>query len=137
MIISNEIKTRKIELTKIEAIQQYLPSYQFEIKLETENIRAKIVNFTWISEEEIDNFLVELDRLDRERKGLAELNSLSPGEFSLIFKAIDKLGHIAVSLNFSEQDKTANDYSYNLGIEFQTDPTILQQVIADIKRLKE
>lgn len=135
MTISNEIKSRTIELLKIESAREHFPSHKIEIKLATENLKSNFSNYTWISDADVETFISQLDNLDKTRKGKAILTSMSPGEFELSFKSIDNLGHITVGLIFSKQDRVNNDYSYEIKVEFQTDPTILPDVINGIREL--
>jgi hypothetical protein len=122
---------------KIESVKEHYPSHKIEIKLQTENLRAHFDNFIWISDENVEAFVTQLDNLDKTRKGKATLTSMSPGEFELTFKPIDDLGHIAVGLLFNKQDRINHDYSFEIKVEFQTDPTILPTVLKDIKRLAD
>ena len=137
MKITNEIKSRFIELSVVESVKEHYPSYRIEISLETENIKSNFNNFIWISEEDIDSYILGLENLDKTRNGKAELNSMSPGELSLLFKTIDNLGHLAVELKIRKEDRISKDYSYDLIIEFQVDPTILSSVVSDLKKIKK
>jgi len=137
MKISNEIKSRFIELSVVEAVKEHYPTYRIEIRLETENIKSNFSNYIWISEEDIDTFILGLENLDETRDGQAELNSMSPEELRLLFKAIDNMGHLAVELKIRKEDRISKDYSYDINIEFQVDPTILPYVIKDLKKIKE
>lgn len=133
MRISNENKTRTIELIKIESVKEHYPSYKIRIKVDTENIKTDFDNFIWISETDIDTFLKELEILDRERKGEAVLNGMSPNEFSLVLKPIDLLGHLSIGFKLVKEDRIDKDYSYDIKVDFQIDPTILPKLIADFK----
>jgi hypothetical protein len=102
MVIANEVKTRLIELFKTESVTERYPSHKVRISLRTENIKADFDEYIWISEESIEEFLGALQALDKERKGIAELHSMSPGEFKLVFAPADLLGHLSVSLDFKK-----------------------------------
>ena len=131
MNITNELKTRKIGLVKLESVKVHYPSHRFEIHIQTEDIQAKFNNNIWLSEFDIEKFLDNLSILDKDRKGQAKLESMSPGEFQLIFKAIDGLGHLAVICQFMKEDRINNDYSQDVKIEFQIDPTSLNSTRID------
>lgn len=92
MKISNEIKSRFIELSVVEAVKEHYPTYRIEISLETENIKSSFSNYIWISEEDIDTFILGLENLDETRDGQAELNSMSPEELRLLFKNYRQYG---------------------------------------------
>ena len=128
MTIENEVKNRRIEFTRIESIKEHFPSHRVQIGIETENIKTNFNNSIWLSDEDIGKFLVELDALDRSRKGEATLKSMSPGEMTLTFRPIDNLGHLSVSLRFVKEDKASSDYSFDVKVEFQIDPTSLTAV---------
>ena len=135
MIIANEIKTRLIELSRTESVTEHYPSHKVRISLRTENINANFDEYIWISDESIDQFLTALQVLDKERKGIAELHSMSPGEFKLIFAPVDVLGHLSVSLDFKKVDRVHDDYFYHVHVKFQVDPTSLSGVIRDMRLL--
>jgi hypothetical protein len=128
MIIENEIKTRKIEFIRIESVKERYPSHRVQIGIETENIKTDFNKHIWLSDTDIEKFLIELDALDRFRKGEATLESMSPGEMTLTFKPIDNLGHLSVSLRFIKEDQINRDYSFDVKVEFQIDPTSLTTV---------
>ena len=137
MIIENELKTRKIVFTKIESVFENYPSHQIQICVETENIKTDFNNYIWLSNDDIEKFLAELDELDKSRKGQAILESMSPGEMTLVFKPIDNLGHLSVGLQFIKEDRINNDYSFDIKVEFQIDPTSLNTVKNETIRLME
>ncbi len=135
MKITNEIKSRKIELIVIESVTEHFPSFQVQIIVETENIKTSFDNWVWISASDIEDFILSIDNLDQTRKGQAKLCSLSPGEFELTLKPIDLLGHIAVNLHFIKEDRIVNDYSFDIKVEFQIDPTSLQKIKMDMNKI--
>lgn len=135
MQITNEFKTRKIDFIKIESVKEYYPSYHIQIKIETENIRTSFNNYIWLSEADIDKFLAELETLDKNRTGQAILQSMSPEEMELIFQTIDNLGHLSVACYYKKEDTIARDYSYEIKVEFQIDPTTLINVRNEVLAL--
>lgn len=137
MIIENEIKTRKIEFTKIESVKEHYPSHRIQIDISTENIKANFNRNIWLSDADIEKFLVELDALNESRNGEATLGGMSPGEMTLIIKPIDNLGHLTVSLRFVHEDRVDFDYSWDVKVEFQIDPTSLVSVRNGLLRLME
>lgn len=137
MIIENEIKTRKIELTKIESVKEHYPSHRIQIEITTENIKTDFNNYIWLSDADIEKFLIELDELDKSRKGDATLESMSPGEMALTFLPLDNLGHLSVSLRFVKDDRIDKDYSFDVKVEFQIDPTSLISIKNGALKLME
>ena len=71
---------------------------------------------------------MDLETLDKNKAGQAILESMSPGELKLIFQAIDNLGHLSVMCHYKKEDSIAKDYSYEINVEFQIDPTSLPTV---------
>jgi hypothetical protein len=128
MQITNEFKTRKINFIRIESVKEHYPSYHIQIGIETENIQTNLRNYIWLGETDIEKFLVDLETLDKDRAGQAVLESMTPGELELTFQAIDNLGHLSVMCHYKKEDRIAKDYSYEIKVEFQIDPTSLPTV---------
>ena len=137
MTIENEIKTRRIKFTRIESVKEHYPSHRIKIDIETENIKAEFNNYIWLSDSDIEKFLFELDILDKSRKGQATLESMSPGEMTLTLKPIDVLGHLSASLRFIKEDRIDKDYSFDIMVEFQIDPTSLTKTRIESLKLME
>jgi len=128
MKITNELKTRNIEFFKTESEKGHYPSHQVQIHVKTENIQTNFKNHIWLSDADIKKLLLEIEDLDKYRTGQAVLESMSPGELKLIFQPIDSLGHLSVTLHFKKEDRINKDYSYEINVEFQIDPTSLATV---------
>jgi hypothetical protein len=135
MKITNELKTRNIDFLKIESVKEHFPSHRMQISVETENLHANFNNYIWLSEADIGQFLMELETLDKCRAGHAVLESMSPGELKLTFQAIDSLGHLSVALYYKKEDRIDKDYSYDIKVEFQIDPTSLPTVRNELLEL--
>lgn len=121
-------KTRKITFTRIESVKEHYPSCRVKIEIETENIRTDFNTYIWLRHPEIEKFIIEVDALDKSRKGEATLESMSPGEMMLTLKPIDDLGHLSVSLRLAKEDSINKDYSFDIKVAFQIDPTSLTVV---------
>jgi hypothetical protein len=137
MTIENEIKTRRIEFTRIESVKEHFPSHRIKINIETENIKADFNNYIWLSDSDIEKFLHELEILDKTRKGQATLQSMSPAEMTLTFEPIDVLGHLSASFRFLKDDRINKDYSFDIMVEFQIDPTSLPKARIESLKLME
>lgn len=135
MRITNELKTRQIDFTKLESMKEHFPSHHIEVRLETENLKGGFSNSIWLSDSDIEAFLIDLELLDSSRKGKAVLESMSPGELELVFKSIDNPGHLSVALQMVKEDPVNCDYSYNIRVEFQIDPTSLPLVGRELEEL--
>ncbi|MEQ9443418.1 MAG: hypothetical protein RIG62_30545 [Cyclobacteriaceae bacterium] len=136
MIIENEIKTRRIELTTVDSEKDYFPSYQLKIKLSTEEIQATFNRSIWISEADLDSFIVKLHDLETTRRGDEKLNSMSPGEFQLRFRNLDERGHLAVELQLMKKSYPDPEYSDLIKVEFEIDPTSLLNIVTGLNELK-
>lgn len=58
----------------------------------------------WVDQERLDAFLADLRRLEAERSGEAVLESWSPGEFHLAFRAVDGAGHIGAEVTLTRHE---------------------------------
>lgn len=128
MQVTNEFGTRRIGLIKVESVQDDYPSHRVRVEIETENIKTNFDNHIWLDETDIEIFLKDLERLDSNRTGKASLESIGSGDLRLIFQAVDILGHLSVTCSYRKDDKEAKDYSCDVTVEFQIDPTSLQTV---------
>lgn len=135
MKVQNELRNRTIDITVAELIMENYPSYRLEIGIDTENIKGNFKKYIWVSLGDLEDFISGLLELDKTRKGQVEIQGMSPREFTWFFKAIDNLGHLAIGINLMTQDRITNDYSYNIKVEFQIDPTALPLVISDLKKI--
>ena len=123
MIIENETKTRFIQLIVVDSELHYYPSYKLSVQLKTEEISAKFDRSIWVSEVDVQNFIQQLEALDKSRNGEAKLSSMSPDEFDLIIENLDTLGHLSVCLSLKKEATSILDYKDSLRICFEIDPT--------------
>jgi hypothetical protein len=135
MLIQNEIKSRSIELSVLESALDHYPSFRIQIHLVTEEFEGNFDRNIWISEADVESFINGLQKLDESRNGQETLNSMSPGEFHLGFKNIDKLGHLAVVLRIKKESSVDHTYHDDLKIEFEIDPTSLPKIINQLSQL--
>ena len=92
---------------------------------------------TWVDSTRLAAFLDELRVLDRQRRGVAELESISPGEFQLRIQSVDRKGHLAVGGRLVQRvhggDAGPHQHLVEFGFEF--DPSILPHVLAGFKEI--
>jgi hypothetical protein len=136
MTIQNEIGTRKIELNISDSEAVNYPSYRLKINLLTEELNAEFNRSIWISLTDLESFTQKLTELDKTRIGDEKLESMSPDEFYLRFRNIDKLGHLAVELKIRKLSPYQNDYSDLIKVEFEIDPTSLPKIINELNEIK-
>ena len=136
MTIQNEIGTRKIELNVSDSETENYPSYRLNINILTEEITAEFKRPIWIALTDLETFTQKLTELDKTRIGDERLESMSPNEFHLRFRNIDKLGHLAVELKVRKESPYQNDYSDLIKLEFEIDPTTLPKIIDELNEIK-
>jgi hypothetical protein len=105
-----------------------LPSYgdaYITISVHSNGFSGK--NDLWVGAEEFQEFCTSLVKLEKERKGEATLNSISPGKLSLKIYSVDSLGHLAISGTTGYE--VANiQHSLTFGFEFE--PSQLVKAVA-------
>jgi hypothetical protein len=136
MTIQNEIGTRKIELKVSDSETENYPSYRLNIKVLTEELNAEFKRPIWIALTDLELFTQKLTQLDKTRIGDEKLESLSPDEFHLRFRNIDKLGHLTVELKIRKKSPYQNDYSDLIKVEFEIDPTTFPKIIEELNEIK-
>lgn len=133
--ITNEYKTKVLELFVVETEQLHYPSFRLKIAVKTEEFEGRFDRNIWITASDLDHFVGKLTKLDESRSGYAELHSMSPEEFKIGFKNIDTLGHIAVVVELKKNSIPPSNYQDHLKFEFEIDPSILPQIINGLTNL--
>ena len=136
MTIQNEIGTRKIELNISDSELVNYPSYCLKINLLTEEFNAEFTRPIWIALTDLESFTNKLTELEKTRIGDEKLESMSPDEFHIRFRNIDKLGHLAVELKIRKSSPFQNDYSDLIKVEFEIDPTTFPRIINELNEIK-
>ena len=90
----------------------------------------------WVSRDAWSGFLSRLADLERERRGDAVLESISPGELRLRLFAIDRAGHMAaegeLAVYYYDAAGSANALSLRFGAaEFE--PTLLPALLKELR----
>ncbi len=90
----------------------------------------------WFHPDEFERFRVELEDLERSRKGEARLVTMSPGELDLVIRIVDSLGHVAVEGVVGRHVYAEHEY-YKLECRFgfPIDPTTLPGLLRDVRDL--
>jgi hypothetical protein len=81
----------------------------------------------WIEIRAWQKFVDSLTRLERDRRGEATVESMSPGEFRLIVRSIDSVGHVAVDGLLGKRGRPQTTTLSFSAIEF--DPTLLREFL--------
>ena len=96
MIIQD--RANAIELTLLERIPDDLPTpgdVRLRVKVEAEGFVG--LSEVWIEKPTLELFTQDLLALERTRDGEAVLKGVSPDEFILRLRSVDRAGHIAVN----------------------------------------
>lgn len=118
------------------------PSFSLSIETESRGF-AGANERVWFGRKAFNEFLNQLNALERKRQGEAFLRSMSyPSEYdSFHFKiySIDKLGHIALSTEIMQLEYIGGTpilVTNKVSITFQIDPTSLRSILADFRKLR-
>ncbi|WP_418510815.1 hypothetical protein [Corallibacter sp.] len=136
MTIQNEIGTRKIELNICDSELINYPSYRLNINILTEELNAEFTRPIWIALTDLEFFTQKLIELEKTRIGDEKLESISPEEFHIRFRNINKLGHLAVELKIRKSSSYQNDYSDLIKVEFEIEPTAFPRIINELNEMK-
>jgi hypothetical protein len=88
---------------------------------------------TWVPGEAWSAFVRELDELERTRQGKASLEAISPDELLLVFRSLDRAGHMAV-----EGFVGVRSGSHQMKLTFSSielDPTDLPRIVRELRAL--
>jgi len=102
------------------------------------NITVKVQGYSaadkaWVVVNDWRGFLSELQALERLRRGHATLQGASPRNLSLVIKATDRTGHVAVS-GFLGWD-TPDGFAQKLEFGFAFDAGMLPTVVRELEEL--
>jgi len=120
-----------VEISGWEIEGEEYPSFRCEVFAEAQGFQGK--NTVHFGKEDLDEFLVELEDLERTLTGTATLRSMSPDELVLTLKPKDRLGRVLVSVilrKYVSMDHGVEDYTVNISLE--TDQTVLSHIRSDL-----
>jgi hypothetical protein len=87
---------------------------------------------------ELERFLVDLERLERDRRGAATLTSMSPHEFALTLSITDRAGHVLLTGELKRHvyvDVNTTPLEHHVALGFAVDPTALPRIVRDVQEL--
>jgi len=90
-----------IELVEVEGIPEGLPcagDVGISVSFRAQGFSG-VLEETWLGRSEIEEFLSTIESLEETGLGAAEITSLSPEEFTLKVRAMDKPGHVLVKVS--------------------------------------
>lgn len=83
-------------INQLEIQKEYLPSRECKILYRDEDV--KLETSVWFEDGALMNFVNELEMLERDLVGSAELQSMSPDEFQIAFRRLNSRGYFLVTL---------------------------------------
>jgi len=90
----------------------------------------------WFEGPSLKNFIDDLTRFESQRRGEVALEACSPGEFKLIIRSRDVLGHIVVEISLCQYQYSGPTYwPTTIAGGFEVDPTHLPMILRDFKGL--
>ena len=91
----------------------------------------------WVARPGLDRWVAQLRQVAEDRKGSAELRSMSPDDFLLVVRVADSAGHIALighlSRHFWGPRKTSRQNRIEYCIDL--DPTRLPELVAEFETM--
>jgi hypothetical protein len=74
--------------------EHYLGSIELSVEVASSGYTGH--GFAWVDGKELATFVTQLTSLEEHRRGSAELEGMSPGEFAFRIWSVDRRGHMAV-----------------------------------------
>ncbi len=124
-----------LEVIALERITGNLPTLgdtRFEIRVQSFGFAGQ--GWTWIDALSLRSFAEQLRKLENQRQGKAELESMSPREFWLNISSTDSLGHMALFGRLC-QFEVGSKCEHLLDFGFSFDPSILPSIIKDFQTI--
>jgi hypothetical protein len=87
--------SHRVEVAPVFTEERGSPSLHARVRIVSGSF-AGAIDEVWLWREELEHFVMALERLERERAGEAVLGSMSPDEFGLSLQIGDRGGHVAL-----------------------------------------
>lgn len=129
---SLEIRARE----KVPATVQGAGDTRFEIIVKSGGFTGNHPR-VWIARPDLEGWLGQLRKVSDERKGSAELRSMSPDDFLLVVRVADSAGHIVVEGHVARTFLGPRKNSRRSRIEFciDFDPTRLSEFVKEFEAI--
>jgi hypothetical protein len=111
-----------IELVPIDRVPDGLPTagdVQLSVTVQSQGFTGS--GSAWIEARKLRAFVSQLRELETSRRGTAEIESMSPGQFRLRLFSTDSLGHMALAGRISRGE-------HALDFRFEFDPGLLPEI---------
>jgi hypothetical protein len=124
---SNFIEISLIDMEQDKSLPSYGDAY-ISISVESNGFSGK--NNLWVESGAISSFCIDLSDLERNRKGEANLTSMSPNELTLKVYFFNSRGHIGVSGKTSYNALSENaSFKHSVEFGFEFDPSQLLDAV--------
>ena len=91
----------------------------------------------WIAADDFQRFVAAVRILERDRRGSAQLGSMSPEDFELSIRVRDRAGHVTARgwVGRASYGSTRERVAARVGFSFDIDPTHLPGIVAELESL--
>lgn len=117
------------------------PSLALSIQIENKGFQGSKKGI-WFRQSDLDRFILELEDVERQRRGEAILRTMSDmsdyAPFHLKIFSTDNYGHFAIVTDLLQTDyigSMAMLVANKVSVAFDIDPTMLPYLLADLKKL--
>jgi hypothetical protein len=127
-----------VTIEPVDRVPADLPSTgDVELSVEVSSQQFRGQGFAWIAAPALAAFLNQLRELERHRQGEATVDGLSPGEFRLRIRSVNRRGHVAVEgfVTKHVHQGEGSPYRHTVEFGFEFDPTLLPRVLAGFQEI--
>ncbi|MBE9182755.1 hypothetical protein IQ268_29915 [Oculatella sp. LEGE 06141] len=124
-----------LEMIATERIPDHFPTpgdTRFEISVQSFGFAGQA--WMWVDLQSLRSFVNQLQELEKQRQGEAELSSMSPGQFWLRIFSTDSLGHMALVGHLSGH---LSRFKHELKFGFSFDPSALPSIVKDFQAIAD
>ena len=91
----------------------------------------------WVAADDFQRFVEAVRVLERDRRGEAQLTSLSPDDLELSIRVRDRAGHVTASgfVGRTSCGSSGEFVTARVGFSFDVDPTYLPGIVAELESL--
>jgi len=111
------------DYVSIERVEVDAQRFGFRLAVEVRQGTFAGAAFVWVEAREWERFVESLATVERDRRGEAIVEAMSPGELRLTVRSIDGLGHVAIEGSLGKRGTFQTTSLSFSAIEF--DPTLL------------
>ena len=129
-----------VTIEPVDRVPADLPSagdVEFLVEVASEQFSGH--GFAWVAAPALTVFLAQLRELEETRQGEATIEGMSPEEFRLRIRSVDRRGHMAVGGLVTKRVHKGEGSPYRHAVEFgfEVDPTLLPRMLAGFQAIAE